>query len=120
MKERIITPTILRTKDLELINAFDISKYVTNRLLGRGMTSSIRSRKINEMLRLAANMTVLGAKPDELIKVYQYIRVLVDADKKKLDFRKAFSDLGIRDLTVSYGTNVIEYQLGFVYHDEEE
>ena len=59
----------------------------------------------NEMGRasnLIMDMTIKGAKKEELVRAVKYSMVVIDAEKHNLDYQAAYEDFGIKELKKKY------------------
>lgn len=63
-------------------------------------------REMGTISNLITDMTLRGAKPDELTRAVKHSMVVIDAYKHKLDYKKSESDNGITALKKKYQTTI--------------
>ena len=68
------------------------------------LTAKGRQGQLGKVSNLIADMMVKGATEEEYVRVVKYSMVLMDAIKHKLDYKKAYADYGITELTKKYRT----------------
>lgn len=70
-----------------------------------GMTVMTKQRTQREMgivSNLITDMTIRGAKPEEIVRAVKHSMVVIDAAKHKLDFKQSEKDNGIAELKKKY------------------
>lgn len=70
-----------------------------------GKKIKIMKNTQNEMGRISnliTDMTLQGAKPEELARAVKHSMVVIDAEKHKLDYRQSYTDNGIASLKKKY------------------
>lgn len=70
-----------------------------------GKKINIMKNTQNEMGRISnliTDMTLQGAKPEELARAVKHSMVVIDAEKHKLDYRQSYTDNGIASLKKKY------------------
>ena len=70
-----------------------------------GMTVMTKTRTQREMgivSNLITDMTIRGAKPEEIVRAVKHSMVVIDAAKHKLDFKQSEKDNGIAELKKKY------------------
>ena len=68
------------------------------------LTEKGQQSQLGKISNLIADMMVKGATEEEYVRVVNYSMVLMDAIKHKLDYKKAYADYGITELTKKYRT----------------
>ncbi len=68
------------------------------------LTEKGRQGQLGKISNLIGDMMARGATEEEFMRVIKYSMVLVDAIKHKLDYKKAYTDFGITELTKKYRT----------------
>lgn len=71
----------------------------------KGNKIKVMNNTQNEMGRISnliTDMTIQGAKPDELARAVKHSMVVIDAEKHKLDYRTSYIDNGIDSLKKKY------------------
>lgn len=58
--------------------------------------------QMGKVSNLITDMTIIGAKEDQLVRAVKYSMVVIDAEKHHLDWRKAFDDCNIQELYIKY------------------
>lgn len=93
---------------LEGLKDFDTQKYkvpTPDQDPKHGRVTMTTKQKANEMgsiTNLIADMTIRGAKDDELASAVRHSMVVIDAEKHNLDFKASERDNGIRALKRTY------------------
>ena len=66
-----------------------------------------KQTEMGKISNLITDMTVKGAKPDEIVRATKHSMVVIDAEKHHLDWRQSYIDNGIAELKARYqgGTN---------------
>ena len=86
----------------EELNDFDPKSAYPYR---EGMTVMTKQRTQREMgivSNLITDMTIRGAKPEEIVRAVKHSMVVIDAAKHKLDFKQSEKDNGIAELKKKY------------------
>ena len=95
--------TIATTPPLEGLKGFDPQHYKIPK--GSSVPKITPVRKQQEMgkiTNLISDMTIRGAKPDELARAVRHSMVVIDSEKHDLDFRASEIDNGIAALKARY------------------
>lgn len=66
------------------------------------MTKANTQKQMGVVSNLIMDMTLAGAKPDELARAVRHSMVVIDAEKHKLDWKRSESDNGIAELKRKY------------------
>lgn len=66
------------------------------------MTESDKQKKMGEITNLIADMTILGAPPQEMERAVKHSMVVIDAVKHKLDYQRSAKENKIQDLKKTY------------------
>ena len=62
--------------------------------------------EMGRISNLVTDMTLMGAKEDELIRATKYAQVVIDTAKHKLNYKQAYADCRIADLKKKYQAHV--------------
>ena len=91
----------------ELKNFDPKTEYSTEGKSGiRLMQKSEKGRQMGEVSNLITDMTLKGAKPEELARAVKHSMVVIDAVKHKLDYKQSEKDNGISELKKKYQIRV--------------
>ena len=102
---------ITSTKELDGLKGFDPKlKYATEKrgddyYNARGEKIKVMANTQNEMGRISnliTDMTIKGAKQDELARAVRHSMVVIDAEKHKLDYKSSYKENGIDELKKAY------------------
>lgn len=102
---------IASTNELEGLKGFDPKleyperpgmKYMKDPVTGKDNTQ----KEMGVISNLITDMTLLGAKDDELAKAVRHSMVVIDAGKHKLDYKKSETDNNIKALKQKYQPQV--------------
>jgi hypothetical protein len=66
------------------------------------ITSRAKQMHMGDVSNLITDMTVKGAKPDELARAVRHSMVVIDAEKHDLDYKSSYSENGIASLKATY------------------
>lgn len=66
------------------------------------MTEGDKQKKMGEITNLIADMTILGAPPQEMERAVKHSMVVIDAVKHKLDYQRSAKENKIQDLKKTY------------------
>lgn len=66
------------------------------------MSEEDKQKKMGEVSNLITDMTIQGAPIEEIVRVDKLSMVVIDAVKHKLDYRRAFNELNIKELKEKY------------------
>jgi DNA-binding CsgD family transcriptional regulator len=66
------------------------------------MTSKAKQQQMGDVSNLITDMTIKGAKPDELARAVRHSMVVIDAEKHNLNYRQSYIDNGIAALKEKY------------------
>lgn len=80
-----------QTKDSEVMNVSDQG----------------HSTKVGKIYRLVETMVEQEAPEEEIVRGVKYMAVVIDAVKHKLDYKRAYSELGIAELGKRYYSRVV-------------
>lgn len=64
-----------------------------------------KGTEMGKITNLITDMSIKGANPEDLTRAVKYSMVVIDAPKHKLDYKRAYQDLGIDDLKKRYQSN---------------
>lgn len=109
-----IHPALLSVKDFDNKREYPfhegIKTYTEKGKTGLTMTAKMKGREMGKTTNLLADMSELGAPPEDIAKVAKYNMVVIDAYKHKLDWRQAYKDFNIAELTKKWkkGTIITE------------
>ena len=110
---------ITSTKELEGLKGFDnklsyghdphseirdengkIIAYTRGGIKFKAMNNT--QQEMGKISNLITDMTIKGAKPEELARAVRHSMVVIDAEKHGLDYKQSEKDNGIRELKVKY------------------
>ena len=96
--------TITSTKPLEQLKNFDPLSYKRETLgsTRKPMTEVGKQREMGDVSNLITDMTIQGAKMDEIARAVKHSMVVIDGAKHDLDYRQSAIDNGIKALKVKY------------------
>lgn len=66
------------------------------------MSDKSKGNHMGRITNLITDMTIKGANPEDLTRAVKYSMVVIDAPKHKLDYKRAYKELGIDDLKARY------------------
>lgn len=69
------------------------------------MKSQTKQTEMGKVSNLITDMTIKGAKPDELARAVRHSMVIIDAEKHHLDYKQSFKDNDIKALKKKYQDN---------------
>lgn len=61
-----------------------------------------QQKQMGVVTNLITDMTIAGAKPEEIVRAIKHSMVIIDSEKHKLDWRKSEQDNNIRELIEKY------------------
>jgi hypothetical protein len=61
-----------------------------------------KQRHMGDVSNLITDMTIKGAKPEEVARAVRHSMVVIDAEKHSLDYKRSEKENGIRDLKIRY------------------
>lgn len=70
------------------------------------MTKKNTQKEMGVISNLITDMTLKGAKPEEIVRAVKHSMVVIDAEKHKLDYKQSEIDNGIKELKAKYQTHV--------------
>lgn len=105
----VVIPTNSRvkinsTKALDGLKDFNPKvEYSTEGKTGvRLMTKANTQKQMGSVSNLITDMTLKGAKEEEIVRAVKHSMVVIDAEKHKLDYRKSEKENGIKELKKRY------------------
>lgn len=66
------------------------------------MTPKVKQQEMGKISNLITDMTIKGAKPEEIARAVKHSMVVIDAEKHYLDYKRSARDNGIPDLKKTY------------------
>lgn len=66
------------------------------------ISHSHQQKMMGVVTNLITDMTIAGAKSDELVRAIKFSMVIIDSEKHKLDWKRAYEESKIRDLVEQY------------------
>ncbi len=66
------------------------------------MTSTVKQQEMGKVSNLITDMTIKGAKPDEIARAVRHSMVVIDAEKHNLNYKQSAIDNGISQLKEKY------------------
>ena len=66
------------------------------------ITPRAKQQQMGDVSNLITDMTIKGAKPDELAAAVRHSMVIIDAEKHKLNYKASYTDNGIANLKRKY------------------
>jgi DNA-directed RNA polymerase specialized sigma24 family protein len=66
------------------------------------MSARSKQQQMGDVSNLITDMTIKGAKPDELARAVRHSMVVIDAEKHNLNYRQSYVDNGIATLKEKY------------------
>jgi len=66
------------------------------------MSARSKQQQMGDVSNLITDMTIKGAKPDELARAVRHSMVVIDAEKHNLNYRQSYIDNGIASLKEKY------------------
>lgn len=66
------------------------------------MKKATKGNEMGKVSNLITDMTIMGAKPDEIARAVKHSMVVIDAEKHHLDYKKSAQDQGITELKKKY------------------
>ena len=66
------------------------------------ISSRAKQQQMGDVSNLITDMTIKGAKPDELARAVRHSMVVIDAEKHDLDYKRSYVDNGIASLKKTY------------------
>ena len=94
------------TAALDALKGFDPKLEYPERPGMTYMTKEYKQKQMGIVSNLITDMTIRGAKPDEIARAVKHSMVVIDAEKHKLDYKKSEVDNGIAELKQKYQTHV--------------
>jgi DNA-binding CsgD family transcriptional regulator len=68
----------------------------------RMITSRAKQQQMGDVSNLITDMSIKGAKPDELARAVRHSMVVIDAEKHNLNYKQSYLDNGIASLKEKY------------------
>lgn len=93
---------VLSNDEIEDICRYDLSTFSHTEGL-KELTSHGETVERSRIYKLVMNMITAGCTSDEIVRVQKYCRVILDAIKYRLDYKKAKQELGISEIMKKYG-----------------
>lgn len=94
---------VKRTSPLEGLKSFDPQSYkIPDDSPIPRMTAARKGFEMGNVSNLITDMTIHGAKSDELARAVKHSMVVIDAEKHGLDWKQSEKDHGIRSLKEKY------------------
>lgn len=87
---------------LEGLKNFDPQKAYKGYPGMKKMSPSHKQQQMGEVSNLITDMTIRGAKPDEIARAVRHSMVVIDAEKHGLNYKQSAIDNGIKDLKAKY------------------
>ena len=99
---------INHTSPLEDLKGFDTKMAYGGKAEGtfKHMTKAQTQNEMGKVSNLITDMTVLGAKEDELARAVKHSMVVIDAEKHGLDYQQSAKDNGYLELKKKYQSHV--------------
>lgn len=69
---------------------------------GKAPSGRAKQQQMGDVSNLVTDMTVKGAKPDELARAVRHSMVVIDAEKHSLDYKRSYTENGIASLKARY------------------
>lgn len=69
---------------------------------GKQPSGRAKQQQMGDVSNLITDMTIKGAKPDELARAVRHSMVVIDAEKHSLDYKRSFNENGIAGLKEKY------------------
>jgi DNA-binding CsgD family transcriptional regulator len=69
---------------------------------GKKPSGRIKQQQMGDVSNLITDMTIKGAKPEELARAVRHSMVVIDAEKHKLNYKQSYVDNGIASLKEKY------------------
>ena len=66
------------------------------------MTNKQKQNEMGKVSNLITDMTIKGAKDDEIVRAVRHSMVVIDAEKHNLNYKQSYIDNGIAELKVKY------------------
>lgn len=91
-------------KSLGTLRTFDPKEEYPGIGLSKNQLMSEKSKGNNmgRITNLITDMSIKGANPEDLTRAVKYSMVVIDAPKHKLDYKRAYKELGIDELKAKY------------------
>lgn len=89
-------------KTLDGLIGYDAKDAYPERKGMKYMTKSHTQIEMGKASNLITDMTIKGATPEELTRAVKYSMCVIDAEKHKLDYKRAFSENNISELKERY------------------
>lgn len=97
------TSTTVRNKDiLKEIMDFEPKEAYAGYPGMKVMSEEDKQKKMGEVSNLITDMTIQGAPIEEIVRVDKLSMVVIDAVKHKLDYKRAYRELDIKELKERY------------------
>lgn len=93
---------IKTTPPLQELEGFEPKTAYAERPGMKYMTKSETQKQMGMVSNLITDMTLKGAKPEELARAVKHSMVVIDAEKHKLDYKQSEKDQGIAELKKKY------------------
>ena len=113
-------------KDLKDFDSKDY-KFTDEQLAAGAKVISNRAKQVEmgKVSNLITDMTLMGAKEEELARAVKHSMVVIDAEKHKLDYKKSEDDNNIKELKEKYqngggAATIISRAKGKIYIPERE
>ena len=66
------------------------------------MTGAIKQQQMGDISNLITDMSIKGAKPEELARAVRHSMVVIDGEKHRLNYKQSYADNGIASLKEKY------------------
>lgn len=90
------TPALQGLKDFDPVRAYPAYEGMPK------LTDKRKQQLMGDVSNLITDMTILGASPEEIAPAVRHSMVVIDAEKKNLNWRQSEKDNGIRALKQKY------------------
>lgn len=98
---------VLSHDEIADIYKYDLSAFSHTEGL-KELTTHGKTVENDRIYKLKMSMIATGCASDEIVRVQKYCRVVLDAIKYRLDYKKARKELGISELMKKYGVGLKE------------
>ena len=96
------TPPLKGLEGFDTKMAYPPKKDKDGNIISRVMSKSLEQKKMGEVSNLITDMTLKGAKNEEIAKAVRHSMVVIDSVKHKLDYRQSYIDNDIATLEKRY------------------
>lgn len=98
----IVNPLLKTTPALERLKNFDPQSEYPGYEGMKIMDSQTKGAEMGKVSNLITDMTIKGANPNELAAAVRHSMVVIDAEKKELNYKQSAIDNGIPNLKIKY------------------